>query len=60
MDIDELEPARKTVPQKILDPLSIGELEDYIASLRNEIARAEAAITAKRAVRSVADSIFKK
>lgn len=60
MDQEELEPKKKPVTLKPLDPLSIGELEDYIKDLETEIQRARAAIAAKQAVRSGADSLFKK
>ena len=40
--------------------LSVGELTDRVALLRAEIARLEAAITAKEASRSAADSVFKR
>jgi len=39
--------------------LSVGELEERIALLKTEIARLEAARSAKAASRSAADSIFK-
>ena len=42
-----------------LDTLSVDELEHTIALLREEIGRIEAAIKAKTASRSVADSVFK-
>ena len=60
MDMDELEPRRKPVQQKPLEPLSIGELEEYIASLEAEIARAKTAIAAKQSHRAGLDSLFKK
>jgi uncharacterized small protein (DUF1192 family) len=60
MDPDELEPKKKPPAQKLLDPMSIGELEVYIGELQREIERVHAAIAAKRAVRSGADSLFKK
>lgn len=60
MDMDELEPRRKPAQLKPLDPLSVGELEEYIQSLEAEIARAKAAIAAKQSHRAGADSIFKK
>jgi uncharacterized small protein (DUF1192 family) len=59
MDMDELEPRRKPAQQKLLDPLSVGELEEYIADLEAEIARARAAIKAKQAHRAGIDGLFK-
>jgi len=60
MDIDELEPRRTPTQPKPLDPLSVGELEDYIARLEAEIARARAAIAAKQAHRAGIDGLFRK
>lgn len=42
-----------------LDALSVDELADRIAILREEIVRLERAIEAKNASRSVADAVFK-
>jgi uncharacterized small protein (DUF1192 family) len=50
-------PARLEKP--LLDPLSVDDLTDYIAELRGEIARAEAAIEKKRSARGHADRFFK-
>ncbi len=59
MDLDELEPAKK--PEiKNLEVMSVKALEDYIAELRAEIARAQEAITGKQAARTGAESVFKK
>ena len=59
--LDDEEPARPARLEKIpLDPLGIAELQDYIAQLRAEIARAEAAIAAKSGHRSAADAYFRK
>lgn len=59
-DDDEL-PKPKTLVQKAnLDPLSIGQLNDYIAELETEIARARADIARKQSVRGAADSVFKR
>ena len=60
MDMDELEPRRKAAQLKPLDPLSVGELEEYIADLESEITRARAAIVAKQAHRAGIDGLFKK
>jgi uncharacterized small protein (DUF1192 family) len=52
---------RRMVPAlKNLDPMGIAELEDYIAGLEAEIARARAAIEQRRAHRQGIDSLFKK
>ncbi len=58
-DDDDL-PRHRKLPPKDLTPLSIGELEDYIAGLNDEIARARAAIEAKQRHRGGADSLFKR
>jgi len=60
MDFDELEPRRKPAAPKDLSNYSIGDLEEYIAALEAEIARARDAIKAKQAVRAGADAFFKK
>jgi uncharacterized small protein (DUF1192 family) len=60
MDPEDLEPRQKKPALKPLDPLSIAELESYIAELEAEITRVRAAIAAKQAVRSGADSLFRK
>ena len=61
MDRDDDRPAKKPeVPiEDDLALLSVEELEWRIGVLRQEIMRLEAAITAKRASRSAADSVFK-
>ena len=43
----------------VLDALSIDELEARIGLMRDEIARLEGAITAKKASKSAAESFFK-
>ncbi|CUW40555.1 conserved protein of unknown function(containing coiled-coil domian,23-51;containing DUF1192 domian,4-59) [Magnetospirillum sp. XM-1] len=60
MDADDLEPRNKPQGLKNLDPMSIEELNDYIADLRAEIARAERAISAKQAVKAGAEAFFKR
>ena len=59
MDPEELEPRKKKVPLGDLEPLSIAELEDYIAEMRTEIARVEAKISAKKSHLAGAASLFK-
>ena len=44
----------------VLDGCDVVELRDYIARLREEIGRAEAAITRKEAHRGAADAFFRK
>lgn len=59
---DEDKPKKKLAHEigQDLTLLSAGELSDRIALLRDEIARLEADMTRKRAIKSAADSIFKK
>jgi uncharacterized small protein (DUF1192 family) len=59
MDAEDLEPRKKKPQLRDLEPLSIAELEDYIADMRTEIARVEAKIAAKKSHRGAAASIFK-
>jgi len=59
MDSDDLEPPKKKAAPKDLDIMSIEALGEYIAALEAEIARARAAIGAKEAARSGAESVFK-
>lgn len=60
MDTDDLEPITKKPKKKDLSLMSIADLRDYIADLKLEIARAEAAIATKGDARKGAESIFKK
>ena len=59
MDTDDLEPAARPAGKPDLEPMSVGELNDYIASLEAEIGRARAAIAAKRDYRSGAEAVFR-
>ena len=61
--VDDEDQPKKKVAHEIgqdLTLLSAGELSDRIALLNDEIARLEADMTKKRAVKSAADSLFKK
>ncbi len=60
MEPEDLEPQRQKPPPKNLQIMGIQELNDYIADLKAEIARAEATITSKQAARGTADTFFKK
>ena len=59
---DDLPPKKKTVHEigQDLSLLSIGELTDRIAQLKEEIARLEAAKASKSATRTAADAFFKR
>jgi len=60
MDDEELLPGKKPVPPKDLTLLGIVELEEYIAGLEAEIARAQAEIAEKRKHRGGAEALFKR
>ncbi|MBN8964631.1 MAG: DUF1192 domain-containing protein [Rhizobiales bacterium] len=61
--IDEDDRPKKKIVHEIgqdLTLLSVGELTERIALLKDEVARLEANITAKQASKSAADLFFKK
>jgi uncharacterized small protein (DUF1192 family) len=63
MKDDEDDRPKKKITHEIgqeLALLSIKELQERIALLKEEIARLESAITGKQASRNVADQFFKK
>jgi len=60
MDEEDLLPGKKPAPPKDLSLLGIAELEDYIAGLQAEIARAQAEIAEKRKHRGGAEALFKR
>jgi uncharacterized small protein (DUF1192 family) len=60
MDEEDLLPGRKPPPPKDLALLGVAELEEYIAGLQSEIARAEAEIAEKRKHRGGAEALFKR
>ena len=60
MEEEDLLPQRQPAKLKDLTLLGIAELEEYIAGLESEIARARAEIAAKRKQRSGAESLFKR
>jgi len=59
MDIEELDPIKKKPVKKDLSRMSVGDLKEYIAELKTEIERAEAAIKTKDKARTGAESFFK-
>lgn len=59
MDIEELDPIKKKPVKKDLTRMSVGDLKEYIAELKTEIARAESAIGSKDKARAGAESFFK-
>lgn len=60
--LDDNEPISQPrhLPPVALDTMGVDELQGYIANLREEIRRVEAAIAAKRNHRGIADSFFRK
>ena len=60
MDEEDLLPQRQPKKPRDLTLLGIAELEEYIAGLEGEIARARAEIAAKQKQRSGADALFKR
>jgi uncharacterized small protein (DUF1192 family) len=60
MEDEDLDPRRKLPKKKDLTPLSIVELEAYIADMEGEILRVREAIAAKRNQRGGAESLFKR
>ncbi len=59
MDTDDLEPMKPKLAPTNLEVMGIEEIEEYIAGLEAEIARARGAIDAKQGHRGAADSLFK-
>ena len=65
MDLEDLFPDKpgdplKELTRQDLDPLSIEELQDRIATLKEEIARVEAHIARVNRDRSAAEELFKR
>jgi uncharacterized small protein (DUF1192 family) len=59
MDEDEPRPKPVQLSGRDLRTLSVVELEAYIAELRGEIARVEAALAQRRDVKSAAEALFR-
>ncbi len=57
---DEFEPKKPAAKPRDLQPMSIEELEDYIAALEAEIHRADEMIAKKQAHKSGIDALFGK
>jgi uncharacterized small protein (DUF1192 family) len=62
MDLEELEPKKKKSHEigADLTKLSVGELEALIATLKEEIARVEQVLSAKRSSLNAAEAAFKR
>ncbi|MFA6021998.1 MAG: DUF1192 domain-containing protein [Rhodospirillales bacterium] len=60
MDIDDLEPQGQKPKPRNLEEMSIEALQEYIAELESEIARARESIAAKQSAQADADTFFRK
>ena len=60
MEEEDLLPQRQPKKPKDLTLLGIEELEEYIAGLESEIARARAEIASKQKQRTGAEALFKR
>ena len=60
MNLDDLEPRKAKPAPKDLGVMSVAELNEYIAGLEAEIARARAAIDAKQSHKNAAEALFKR
>jgi uncharacterized small protein (DUF1192 family) len=60
MDPEDLEPRKRKAPPKPLDGMSVAELEEYVAELEAEIARARGVIAGKQSHKSAEDALFKR
>jgi uncharacterized small protein (DUF1192 family) len=60
VDPEELEPKKQKPKPHDLEGLGVAELQDYIADLEAEIARAKAAIAKKQDHKSGAEAFFNK
>jgi uncharacterized small protein (DUF1192 family) len=57
---EDLPRKRQVLERPRFDGWDVAQLQDYIAELRDEIARAEAAIGARNDHRSAAEAFFRK
>jgi uncharacterized small protein (DUF1192 family) len=60
LDEEELLPRNQQKKPKDLSSMGVAELEEYIAALNAEIARARAEIAARQHQRSGAEALFKR
>ena len=60
MEEEDLVPQRQPKKLKDLTLLGVSELEEYIAGLESEIARARAEIAVKQRQRTGAEALFKR
>ena len=59
MEPDDLDPKTKKAHKRNLDPLSVDELQNYIAELQAEITRVEEDIARKKNHLTEAERLFK-
>jgi uncharacterized small protein (DUF1192 family) len=59
-DLDDLDPKHKKAAPKNLDSLNIGDLQEYIAALKTEIARVEEKLKSKQSAANAAAAFFQK
>ena len=59
-ELEDLEPRNKLKKPKDLSGWNIEDLEDYIAAMEAEIARARETIVKKKGTNSAADALFKR
>jgi uncharacterized small protein (DUF1192 family) len=60
MEDDQPRPKPALLARPPLDDFSVAALEDYIAALKAEIIRVEAAISGKQGARATAESMFRR
>lgn len=57
---DDLDPKTKRLKARLLDTMSVPELKDYVAQMKEEISRVEADIAKKEKSKSAAEALFGK
>lgn len=57
---DDSDPKTKRPKPRQLDKMSVGELREYAAQMKEEIARVEQEIAKKETHKSAADALFRK
>ena len=60
MEFEDLEPRKQPPKPRDLSSWSVEDLNEYIANLQAEIARAREVINSKQGHRAAADAFFKK
>jgi uncharacterized small protein (DUF1192 family) len=56
---DDTDPKTRRAKPRLLDPMSVPELKEYVLQLQSEITRAEAEIAKREKHKNAADAIFK-